>query len=305
MIYFYREMKTLKIPVYFYAMAAMLFWGMSFIWSSILLVRYQPVSIIFFRLIVSTAFLYFLKKIMKLHEKIDRDDYLLLFFSALFTPFFYFLGENYGLKYSTSTITAVVIGTIPLFSPVIAWFFFREKLSWLNLTGIFISFIGIILIIISKDFSLAVNPLGILILFGAVLSALLYSVLLKRLSFRYSPLILIYYQNFIGIFLFLPLFVLLDFTSFIQVVPDKRMIISFLCLSILASSLSFVFYAKTMKEIGISRANIFSNLIPVFTAVFSYLILAEGFTLQKIAGIIIVVSGVFLTSLHKKQPGFS
>lgn len=298
-------MKNLKIPVYFYAVAAMLFWGMSFIWTSILLISYQPVSIIFFRLILSTAFLFFLKRILKIREKIDRDDWLLLFLSALFTPFLYFLGENYGLKYSTSTITAVVIGTIPLFSPVIAWYFFKEKLSWMNLTGIFISFIGIVLIIISKDFSLAVNPLGILILFGAVLSALLYSVLLRRLSFRYSPLILIYYQNFVGIFLFLPIFIFLDFTSFIKVAPDGRMIISFLCLSIFASSLSFVFYAKTMKEIGISRANIFSNLIPVFTAVFSYLILSEVFTLQKIAGIIIVVSGVFLTSWHKRKPGFS
>ena len=295
-------MKALKIPVYFYALAAMLFWGMSFIWSSILLASYQPVSIIFCRLILSTMFLYLLKRILKVNEKINRDDWLLIFLSALFIPFLYFLGENYGLKYTTSTITAVVIETIPLFSPVFAWFFFRERLSKLNLTGIIISFIGIAMVIISGDFSLNVNPIGILILFGAVISALFYSVLLKRLSFKYSPLTLIYYQNFIGIFLFLPLFIFLDFTSFIRIVPDGRMIASFLFLSILASSLSFVFYAKTIKEIGISRANIFSNLIPVFTAVFSYMILSEVFTMQKITGIIIVVSGVFLTSWHKSKP---
>ena len=159
--------------------------------------------------------------------------------------------------------------------------------------------------LVSNEYSLAVHPVGILSLFGAVLAALLYSVLLKRLSFRYSPLNLIFYQNFIGILLFLPLFLFLDFSSFIKVVPDGRMIISFLCLSILASSLSFVFYAKTIKEIGISKANIFSNLIPVFTAIFSYLILSEVFTFQKIAGIIIVVGGVFITTWYRKQPEFS
>lgn len=283
----------------------MLFWGMSFIWSSILLEHYKPVSIIFCRLILSTGFLYILKKILIPAEKIDRDDWLLLFLSAVFIPFLYFLGENYGLKYSSSTVTSVIISTIPLFSPVIAWFFFRERLSWLNIAGIFISFLGIILMLITKDFTLAVDPVGILSLFGAVLAALLYSVLLKRLSMKYSPLNLVFYQNFIGIFLFLPLFLFFDLDEFSTFVPDGRVIVSFLCLSILASSLSFVFYAKTMKEIGISRANIFSNLIPVFTALFSYWILSEEFTVQKILGIFIVVCGVFVTSWNIKTPGFS
>ena len=298
-------MRSLKVPVYVYAVTAMLLWGMSFIWSSILLVQYKPVSVIFCRLILSTLFLFLLKKIFKVREKIGREDILLLFLSALFIPFLYFLGENYGLKYSTSTITSVVISTIPLFSPVFGWFFLKEKLSLLNIGGIFVSFFGIILMLVTRDFSLAVNPIGILSLFGAVFSALIYSVLLKRLTSRYTPLTLIFYQNFIGIFLFLPLFLFLDLSSFIKVVPDGRMIISFLCLSILASSLSFVFYAKTMKEIGISKANIFSNLIPVFTAIFSYLILSEVFTFQKIAGIFIVVGGVFITTWYKKQPEFS
>ena len=80
-------MRSLKVPVYIYAVAAMLLWGMSFIWSSILLTQYKPVSVIFCRLILSTLFRFLLKKIFKVHEKIAREDHLLLFLSALFTPF--------------------------------------------------------------------------------------------------------------------------------------------------------------------------------------------------------------------------
>ena len=46
--------KSVRYHVYFYALAAMLFWGMSFVWTSILLKYYQPVTIIFIRLIISS-----------------------------------------------------------------------------------------------------------------------------------------------------------------------------------------------------------------------------------------------------------
>jgi drug/metabolite transporter (DMT)-like permease len=222
-----------------------------------------------------------------------------LFFSALFNPFFYFLGENYGLKHTTSTITSVIISTIPLFTPIAAWMVFRERISWLNLTGIFVSFIGVLIMLLKTDFSLVVDPKGILFLSGAVLSAIGYTVLLKKLAVHYSPLLLIALQNLIGAFLFLPLFLIFDIHQFVLVVPTIRIISSFLFLSILASSLSYVFFAKTVKMVGISKANVFTNLIPVFTAVFSYFLLNEYFTPLKIIGILIVISGVYVSEINK------
>jgi len=289
------------IPVYVYALAAMLFWGMSFVWSSILLQFYQPVSIIFIRLILSSCFLFLLLFLFKVKQKILKSDYLLLFCSALFNPFFYFLGENYGLKYTTSTVTSVIIATIPVFSPVAAWLTFRERLSLLNLAGIFISFIGVLIMLLKTDFSLVVDPKGIFFLSGAVLSAIVYTVLLKKLSLRYSPLTLIAAQNLIGVFLFMPLFFLLDFHQFITVVPTMSIISSFLFLAILASSLSYVFFAQTIKMVGISKANVFTNLIPVVTAVFSYFILVEYFSPLKILGILIVISGVYISEINSKR----
>ena len=293
--------KEKGIWVYFFALTAMLFWGMSFVWTSILLRFYQPVSIIFIRLVISSLFLLLLIFIFRLKEKIKKSDYLLLFCSALFNPFFYFLGENYGLKYTTSTVTSVIIATIPLFSPVAAWIAIRERLSWLNLAGILISFIGILIMLLKTDFSLVVDPKGILFLAFAVLSAIVYTVLLKKLSFRYSALLIITSQNIIGVFLFMPLFFIYDFQHFITVIPTRQIITSFLFLSILASSLSYIFFAKTVKMVGISKANVFTNLIPVVTALFSYLILTEYFSVIKLIGIFIVIAGVFISEINNKK----
>ena len=93
----------------------MLFWGMSFVWTSILMKSFQPVSIIFIRLVISSLFLFGVSLIFRKWERVQRSDYLLFFLSAVFNPFLYFLGENYGLKYSSPTIASVIIATIRFF----------------------------------------------------------------------------------------------------------------------------------------------------------------------------------------------
>ncbi len=297
-------MNRIRIPVYFYALAAMVFWGMSFIWTSILLGYYQPVTIILIRLILSAFFLFLVLLLSGKLQRIDRKDFLPLFLSALFNPFLYFLGENYGIKFSTSTIAAVIIATIPLFAPVFGYLAFRERLTWLNIAGVLLAFAGIVIMLPARDLSMDADLKGILFLFGAVVSALFYTVFLKRLTFRYSPVTLIAWQNLIGIFLFLPVFLVFDLRHFVTVIPDGKVISAFLFLAILCSSVSFVFFAKSVKELGISKSNIFSNLIPVFTAIFSYFILSEPFTLTKVAGILIVVTGVFLSEWTRRRANY-
>jgi len=294
-------LKKIRLPTYSYALAAMLFWGFSFIWSSLLLKYYQPVTIIFIRLVISSAFLFLLIRILGKREKLARSDYGLVFLSALFNPFFYFLGENYGLKYSSPTISAVIIATIPVFSPLVGYLSFREKLAPVNFIGIAISFAGVLLMLVAPDLSLAADIKGVIFLFGAVFAALLYSVTLRKLTLKYSALTLIAFQNLIGIFLFMPLFLLFEAKYAASVSLNAEIVSSILLLAILASSVSFVFFAHSVKLLGISKSNIFSNLIPVFTAVFSYFMLSEQFTLRKIAGILLVIGGVYLSEWTRKS----
>jgi len=294
-------LKNFQIPAPFFAVAAMLFWGLSFIWSSVLLKYYEPVTIIFIRLIISSVFLFIIIYIFRQREKIAKKDYRLIFLSALFNPFLYFLCENYGLKFSTPTIASVIIATIPVFAPLVAWVTLREKLAPINFLGIFISFGGVILMLITRDLSLDADIRGVLFLFGAVLTALFYSVTLRKLTATYSALTIIAYQNLIGIALFFPLYLFFEAPAMTEVRLNSEIIISMLFLGILASSVSFVFFAHSVKLLGISKSNIYSNLIPVFTAVFSYILLSEPFSVRKITGILLVIGGVYLSERTKKR----
>jgi drug/metabolite transporter (DMT)-like permease len=235
-------------------------------------------------------------------EKIRKEDYKLFLLSALFNPFLYFLGESYGLKMSSSTISSVIIATIPLFSPVVAYYTLKEKLTRLNIIGMMVSFAGIILMLVDGKLNLSASPLGIVLLLFAVATAITYSVFLKKLSSKYSAINIITVQNLIGALYFLPFFLFLEMENFFTVKPDFKLISSLLSLAVFCSSLAYILFTIAMREIGVGRTNMFTNLIPVFTAVFSFFLLGEEFNIQKLSGMAIVIVGLYLSQIKKSPP---
>ncbi len=288
-----------SVVVYLFAVLAMILWSLSFIWSTIVFEYYRPVTTILIRLVISALLLQLLLFIARKREKINPRHYKLFLLSSLFNPFLYFLGENYGLMMTSPTISAVIIGLIPLFTPIAGFFFLGEKLSNLNIVGMVVSFLGILIMLVRPDLTFAASPLGVGLLFFAVIMAVFYSVLLRRLAASYSALTIIATQNLIGIFYFIPLFFMLDYEHFISVRPDTRVIFAILQLAVFASTAAYVLYTKATKILGISRTNAFTNLIPVFTAFFSWIIIGEEFGAAKLSGMMIVISGVALTQYKR------
>ncbi|MEG1556059.1 MAG: DMT family transporter, partial [Bacteroidales bacterium] len=105
-------------------------------------------------------------------------------------------------------------------------------------------------------------------------------------------------QNIIGVVLFTPLFFLINDTASIQMqlihLYNIKTAIYVLILAIFCSSVAFIFYLKGIRYFGIGKANVFTNLIPVVTAVLSFFLVGESFPIYKVIGILIVICGIFL-----------
>ena len=281
--------------VHIAAFISMFFWGLSYIWSKLVFEVYTPLTTIFFRLVLSFVALFVIMYTIGKVEKIKRKDYGLIALSALFNPFLYFIGENYGLHLVSASLSAIIVATIPLFAPFVAWVTYKEKLKPINLVGLIVSFIGLLFIILKDNFSLNADPVGVLLLFMAVVSALFYLVFLKKLSSRYSPITIIGWQNLVGAIYFLPFFLFFDSKTVIQIVPDAQTVFSLVMLGVFSSSVAYVLYVYIVKNLGIIKSSLYTNLIPAFTALFSFYILDETFTTMKIIGMIVVILGLVLS----------
>ena len=292
-------MPNQTFKVYLFAVVSMLFWGLSFVWFKIAIKWYEPITIIFLRLLISGALLMTFMLLTRTRQTIKREHlkyFLLLSFTQ---PFCYFLGESFGLKLVTPTIASVIIATIPLFSPFAAYYMVRERVTKAVVIGILFSFAGIMLMLFNPDLSLNAAPAGVLLLFVAVFAAVAYSVIIRKISHEYKPVTIITYQNLIGALYFLPLFLIFDFQHFITVTPTRELVMALLQLAVFASTLAYIFYIIAIKGIGVIKANVFANLIPVFTGIFSFFILGEQFTALKIAGMILVMLGVVVSQSQK------
>ncbi len=280
---------------------AMVFWGMTFVWVKIALEAFQPVTILLLRLLVSSILLWVFIFLFRKFQPVQKDDLKYFALSALFQPFLYFIGETYGLSFVSSTLGAIMISTIPVFTPIGSWLFFKERLGWINLIGFLFSFSGVMLMVAGEEGSGTTSVHGILFLMLAVISAIANAITVKKLTLRYNSFMIVTFQNSFGILLFIPLFFILDFPSISEATPDIRTWRNILALAIFGSTLAFVFFTTSIRSLGINRTSIFSNLIPVFTALFAFIFLTEHFPPLKIIGMTVVITGVMVVSLRQKK----
>jgi len=290
-----------KLKTYSAVVLAMIFWSFSFIWFKIANETFRPVTIVFIRLffsvIILTTYLIITKNFMKIKKR-DRKLFLML---AVFEPFLYFLGESFGLTYVSVTVCSVLISTIPVFATLGAWLIFRERLKVINYAGIILSFIGVLVFILNKDGTISFNIKGLGLLTLAVFSAVGYNLTLSRLVGTYSPVYIVTVQNFIGAILFLPIFMILDFKHFISTPFTFNMFKPIIELSVFASCSAFILFAYTVRNMGITKANVFSNSIPVFTAIFSFMIIGEKLSVQNVTGMVIVIAGLLMSQMNGRE----
>lgn len=280
----------------------MTFWALSFVWYKNAYLSYRPVTIIFGRLVLSAFLLFIIISIFKRGFFIKKSDRKFIFLIAFFEPFCYFIGEAYGMQYVSPTVGAIIISTIPILTPLGLFILkMKEKLTSFNLMGMLLSFLGIIAVIASDSASFKSSVAGVLLLFVAVISAIFFSIFLKKVGNSYNSLTIVFWQNVTASFLFMPLFLALDLQHFLNTEHLPEAYAAVIKLGVFPSTISFALFIPVVSKIGAAKANAFANLIPVITAVFSFFIMGEEFTFIKIIGIIIVITGLFISQIKFKQ----
>ncbi len=294
-------MKRKRILVYSGVVLTMIFWGLSYIWLKMVYRFIGPITTTFLRMAATSFLLIAIAISTKKRQKIQPQDWKLVILLTFFHPFLYFLFESFGLKLVSPTVAAVIVTTIPLFIPIAAFYLFNEHLSGMNIVGMGVSFVGVLLVIVKGDYSLSASPLGVVLLLLAVASGVAYTSSLRKLTATYNAFTLVMYQNLFGILWYAPLFIVFDLKRFLRVDITMEWVGPLILLVLFASLLAFIFYTSAVKELGAAKAGIFGISIPAFTALFSWLLAAEQLSIQQMAGVFIVMTGLFVSQIRRKH----
>jgi drug/metabolite transporter (DMT)-like permease len=289
-----------KFPLYISIITATILWGFSFIWTNDLIAMGVPIFIfIFLRMLLSGVIMLAFSTITRTLQKVASKDIKWMFLLAFFEPFVYFIGESYGLKITGSaTLSAVIIATIPIFTMIMGRLLFNESLSRVNVAGIITAVLGIVLFVWNGSIS-SDNYYGILFLLLAVAGAVGYSSICKRLTGTYNAITITTWQFLFGAVLFFVPFVFWGLPQWTPRFLSSDVLKPIIALAVLCSSLSFVLYTKAIEVLGMTKAAIFTTMIPAVSAVAAYFLGQESFTTMQIIALAIALLGVVLSQLRK------
>ncbi len=282
--------------IYITAIVAVTLWGFSFVWTNGIIKADIPIfTFLFVRLSIAGTLLWIFSKLTGKLQKINLRDFGLLSLMAFFEPFIYFIAESFGMKATGSAvITAVVIATIPIVCLVTERIMDKTPITPLKLIGILITVPGIVMVVL-KDGNISVeNGYGIALLFIAVLSAVGYAAVVKKLSVKFNSFTIATYQFLLGAAMFIPFFLGYGLDGLTPKLYSPEILYPLLSLAILCSCVAFVLWVSAIRGLGITKANIFSALIPAISAIGAAITGQESLTIISFAGISIVIMGVIL-----------
>mgnify|MGYP003291076406 CR=1 FL=1 len=282
-----------------------IFWGCSFVFTKDLFLSEPHITtnlIVMMRLFVATIvampFLWITKR-LEIPNKKDIPWFMVLSFGE---PFIYSILETAGVRLVSGSLASLIIATIPLFVPFAMAAVYKERLRVASVLGVVISLMGIAIMMLGPDLSFSANPMGLFYLTLAVLVAVCYTLALVRIIDRnYKPFTITVWQNFISLIYFIPIVLILDVDKIPMLSFSVRMVGDFLFLGICCSTVAYACFNYGIKWVGATAASAYNNLIPVFSLLLAVLIGQEGLSWQKVVGMIVVITGLFIAQVRKKQ----
>ena len=295
--------KGLGIFWYLGILVTVFLWGMSFLWSDAVLDQGVPVfTFIFIRMVIAAAALSLITLLAGKFQRIRKGD--LKWFAAMtaFEPFLYFLGETFGLKITDSpTLCSVIIATIPVFSLVVGWAMFRERLSPLNRIGIFAAVAGVIVFVVVGGSLRAEYYYGILILFLAAIGSTGYTAICKKLAEKgYNAFSIVTWQFILAIGFFLVPFLIWGLPNWTPACLSWPVLRPIIALAVLCSGLAFVIYAACVDRIGMTRTTVFLPLVAIVSALAAVSMGQDTLVPLQFLGIGMAVSGVIMAQARSE-----
>ena len=290
---------------YILAIVSITAWGFSFVWEDFLIKNNVEIfTFIFERMILAAVIMWIAGGILGKIQKIQKGDMKWMFLLGFGEPFIYFLGENFGIKYTSGVMAAIIIATIPRFCTVVDRILYKFRLSLTKVLGCLLSLLGIALFMMEKAGAGSSQLKGILLLlFFAVGGALIYGYVTNKMISRYNPMTIVTYQFSFGALLFLPFFLIFGLKGLTPEFFSMPVQSKIMALAVLCSCVCFGLWAFCTGKLGVTRVNIFSALIPLVSATASYFLYPgqETFTLLKIAGIVLTIMGVIIVQIVKDK----
>lgn len=278
------------------ALCIVFIWAVTFISSKILLQSgLSPSDILFYRFILAYTGLCICSHPFILTAKSIKDEFL-LFLCGLFGGTLYFITENTALEFTLVSNVALICSTTPLITLLFQSILDKKKPKNSLIAGSLLSLVGVSAVIFNTSFVIRINPLGDLLCLASAISWTLYTLIIKRLSGRYTALFITRKTFFYGIVTIIPIIYWRGLTTSTDILFSPTVISRLLFLGLIASFACFMLWNVCLKRLNAVVISNYIYLMPVISVIASGIILGESLNGIILIGTVFVLAGMFMAS---------
>ncbi len=197
-----------------------------------------------------------------------------------------------------SSLPALLLYTAPIFVMIISLFLFKEKITKKKIISLIMTFVGLMLVTGVLSSSDNISYKAVLLGLGAGLGYALYSIFGKYLVDKYDSLTITAYTFIIASVFAIPIS---KITNNISLMFSFKAIISGIALALICTVLPFLLYTIGLKKTEAGKAAVFATIEPFVAAIVGLLFFNESLTIEKIVGMLLILSAIIILNLNKKN----
>lgn len=272
-------------------------WGFSFLASSVGQRDATPFVLLSYRFDIALLILLVPLVLGKAKLRLrGKNVKMLLLLLGLFEPCIYFIGEQYGLKYTNSAFSGVMIAIIPVVTLIMAAVFLKEKPSMAQWLFSILSIAGIVVITLVENSGGSVSLKGVLLLVVAVLTGAACGVISRGISDEFSVYERTFMIQLMGAVFFTSLAVIEhggDITALIRPAASLDFMLAALFLAVGASVVGYWLFNYSVANAPMANVISLYNLTTIVSVLAGVFILGDRFSLLSAISMVAVMVGIW------------
>ena len=287
-----------KLPGHLCALFCVVVWGTTFVVSRMLLEYYTPTQTMLMRFIGAYLFLWLLCRQWYFRLR-DELGFLLM---SVFSNTLYFWAENTAITLTQTSNVSILVSTAPVITALLLLLLpGGERVTKQIVTGILVAFLGVVLVVCNGSVVLQLNPAGDFLAIAAACCWSVYGMILKGYSGRFSSYLLSRKLMFYGILTTLPLLWMEHAPLELTHLFSPRLFLGLLFLTLLGSAYCYIAWNTAVDRLGVLHTTIYIYAIPFVTMLTAAIVLHETITSMGILGTVLIVAGMFISSLRPEK----
>ena len=271
-------------------------WGSMYTVSKIALGTIPPVTLLALRYLVAVPALFLILKLRGALRPLEKGDLKTVHLIGVVGYFASFCLQMLGISRLTGSVSSLFGAMNPIFIPVLAALFLKERLTAAKVLSVAVSMAGVVTIVGVNG---TVDLLGAVLMLASVFLWSAASIMIRRFSGKYDPMQVAMFSMLLAL-PYVGTWAAIELRTAVCVITAKSAM-AVLFMGLVGTAAAHSLWNFSLSKMDASFCSMFYPMQPLVSAILGVLVLGEEITASFVIGGLIICSGIVAAVISGKK----